>query len=326
MSLMKRRSSLFGFFFLINIIATNLIIYFTIKLFYTEFSFEFKIIRICTILIFNMSFYFFMFLIDIDVFKKMTIFIIVIGTCYYAYTILWQFLPFLPIFWNLYEVVVFSVYAIVPFGIIFYILHYIKNDSAKYGDLKFGGKYHIHESFLGVVLLICAIFISILRFILISYKIFLTKLYFVFQIVTLFLFFFYYFASFLMFRDWRDIIHFRFIEKKKKMGLNNTLSYDTVVFNNLSKEDVPFFESPKLKMFPLAILLTSISLSTVIYGLMLFPSEIFYLNYEIISIIGYIFGFIAGGMLGKDWFRLLRKFYPELSYEIENVINKLKNQ
>ncbi|MHA1436781.1 MAG: hypothetical protein ACTSPD_04340 [Promethearchaeota archaeon] len=267
-----------------------------------------------------------MFIVDIEFYKKMTIGMIGIGISFYIYSIFKGFNNYLPLDWNIWEIIVVFTYAIVPPGIILYILHYIKKHSSKYVDKKIGGNWHIHESFLGLILLLISIFLMIIRIILTQYEIFIYSFSFIIAIISLFLFFCLFFSSFLIFRDWHDFIQLKFLEKKidDDDDNNNSLTFSTQVFSKLSSEDIHFFEVPKFKMYPMGILLASISLNILIYRNTLLPYQFFMISDESLLFFGYLLCFIAGGFLGKDWFRLFKKFYPDLYYEIETVLEKLK--
>lgn len=316
----------FSFIILAVLMSISLILYFYIKQLYTVESLEFIIIRMISILIINISFIFIMFIIDIELYKKLTIYIIIIGVSFYTYYILKGFLDWLPFWWDFWDFIVFLIYAIVPPGMILFTIYYIRKDSSKYVGKAFEGKYNIHESFLGVVLMMVAFVLMFLSFVLSQYEVFLKEFNFILEIIFLFLFYFLFFGGFLLFRDWDDLLQGKFIEKHTEKEEYSSIKYTSAIFNELGGEDLHFFEFPKHKMFPFAIVLTSIALSTVIYGLKLFPVEIFHLTLELLVFLGFLCGFIAGGMLGKDWFRLFKKFYPKLYQEIEDILNKLKNQ
>ncbi len=314
--LMKKEKILYV---LISIIGVNIIIYFLIKQIYLEPSLEFRTIKMITILVINIVLILLMFLIDIELFKKMTLYAVVIGMIIYGYYILAQYNDWLPFIWNEWEMITILIYAIIAPGLILYILHYIKHGSSKYVDKKYG-KYHVHESFIGTVLLAVAVILILLILILYQNIVIIKDFYFVIAILGLLLFYFLYLGSFLIFRDWKDFKSFKFIEKPKRSEKKIVIP----LFNEIDEEDLHFFEFPKHKLYSLGIVLTSISLSTIIYSNGLFPREFFFLDREIIIIFGFVCCFIAGGMLGKDWFRLFRKFEPELYKEIEKGLDKLK--
>ncbi|MHA1750296.1 MAG: hypothetical protein ACTSYF_16825, partial [Promethearchaeota archaeon] len=300
------------------------ILYLYTKQLYSVESFEFIIIRMISIIIINICFIFIMLIIDIEFSIKITIYIIIIGISFYIYYILKGFLDWLPYWWDFWDLIVFLVYAIIPLGMILFTIYYIRKDSSKYIGKIFEGKYHIHESFLGAVLMMVAFILMILLFVLSQFEVFLKEFYFILEIISLFLFYFLFFGGFLLFRDWNDFLQGKFIEKHTENEEDYSIKYKSAIFNELGGEDLHFFVFPKHKMFPFAIALTSIALSTVVYRLKLFPYEIFYLTPDFLLIVGFLCGFISGGMLGKDWFRLFKKFYPELYQEIEDILNKLE--
>ncbi len=306
--------------------SISFILYFYIKHLYSVESFEFIIIRMISIIIINISFIFIMFIIDIELYKKISIYIIIIGVSFYIYYILKGFLDWLPYWWDFWDLIVFLIYAIIPPGMILFTIYYIRRESSKYIGKTLERKYHIHESFLGAVLMMVAFVLMILVFTLSQFEVFLKEFYFILEMIFLFLFYFLFFGGFLLFRDWNDLLQGKFIEKHTEKEEDSSIKYKSAIFNELGGEDLHFFEFPKHKMFPFAIVLTSIALSVVIYRLELFPVEIFHLTSDLLLIVGFLCGFIAGGMLGKDWFRLFKKFYLELYQEIEDILNKLTNQ
>ncbi|MHA1933229.1 MAG: hypothetical protein ACW96X_11845, partial [Promethearchaeota archaeon] len=157
---------------------------------------------------------------------------------------------------NFLEIIFFLSVAMVAPGIVLFIVHYIRKISVKF-EGNFIGKYHLHESFLGIILLGLSIPFYIIRFNMIQFEIFWreNKLY--LAIIMIFLYFFIYFGSFFAFRDFRDLIHLTFLEqvnkpKEKRESTNSA-------FNSITKDDLHFFKHPKLNIFPFGLLLTSIS-------------------------------------------------------------------
>ncbi len=75
-------------------------------------------------------------------------------------------------------------------------------------------------------------------------------------------------------------------------------------FFPISPDSIKFFKPPKVILYPIGILLSSIAVNIFIHGNDFFPQEIFSLNHETLVVIGIIFSFFAGGIVGLDWFRL----------------------
>ena len=138
-------------------------------------------------------------------------------------------------------------------------------------------------------------------------------------------FFFLYFGSFFVFRDWKDVIRFKFIEKPKIINGDETLSHNNSVFNKISKEDINFFKIPRILLYPFGIFLTGFSFTMVAYGTNFIPEDIFLLDYESVVLLGYFIGAIAGGLIGIDWLRIFRKFYPEIYQELHYAMKQLEN-
>ena len=208
-------------------------------------------------------------------------------------------------------------WSILAPGLIFYIIHYIKKSTRKYQDAKIG-QYHVHEGFAGIILLIMAYFLSILIPFLIQFRLFINELSFILAASRFFLFLFIYCGSFLIFRDKDDILRFKLLEKKEEKNNPNTPGS---VFNTLTEENQHFYKIPKLLLFPFGLVLTSFTIDLIAYGNAILP-----ISPSAIIIIGYICCFISGGLIGIDWVRLLRIFYPELYREIKEALDNLKNK
>ncbi|MGV9197950.1 MAG: hypothetical protein ACOC4M_03845 [Promethearchaeia archaeon] len=250
----------------------------------------------------------------------------VIGLVTYILSILGRNCPFIGVNGNFFELIVFLTYAIVPPGIIVNILYYIKNYSNQYIDKTYGDSWHIHESFLGLLLISGGALLIISNLYMNKFQVFQKQLSFILSITGVFLYFFLFLGGFLIARDWNDVIQLKFIEKKsnahhlRKKG--ESLSCE--VFNQISKEDLEFFESPRYQIYPIGVILTTISLSFIIYNQSLLPSEIFFISPQMVTIMGYIGGFIAGFILGVDWLRLFGKFYPQVNRNLDKIIEILK--
>lgn len=78
-------------------------------------------------------------------------------------------------------------------------------------------------------------------------------------IVLLYLFLFS--GSFLIFRDRRDLVNLKFIEKR-----NSTINNDTsTIFNPITQDFIQFFKSPRLILYSFGFLLNSFSLNMPIH-------------------------------------------------------------
>lgn len=287
---------------------------------------EFLLIRTISILVLNFGFLILIFLIDLHQYKKLLIIIIVTGLSAYVLSIIGRFVPLFSFNGDLFEIIVFLSYAIIPPGIIANIIYYIKNFSNEYVDKTYGNSWHIHESFLGVILLAGGALLIISNFLLSSHPIFHQHLSFIISIIGVFLYFLLFFGGFLIFRDWEDFVEFKFIEKKESShpDKKGRKSVNSEVFNEVTHQDISFFEPPHHKIFPIGLLLTTISLSILIYNKNLIPINLVPFSETTIKNFAFFLSFLSGGILGKDWLRLFAKFYPETKLNLEGIIKKLK--
>ena len=128
-------------------------------------------------------------------------------------------------------------------------------------------------------------------------------------------------GSFLVFRDRRDVLKLKFIEKRNSLNDINNSS----VFSPITLDSIHFFKSPRIPYYPIGIVINSFSVNLLIHGTDFLGPKIFSLTLEAIVLIGFILCFIAGFMIGMDWYRLFAKLYPDLYSEIEQILNGLKN-
>ncbi len=295
---------------------------------YYWYSFEIKYYRMLTIISFSLFFIVLMFLIDIKRYRQIWRVILILAIVAWSIIYILQ-LEKIPInsryFWNVWDTIMFLTYSIIGPGLILYTIHYIEKKSAKFEDARLFGKYHIHEGLVGIIFMILAFIFYSIRSIMIEEPIFYNELVILLGAVQLFLFAFLLFGNFLIIRDWRDVIHFRFIEKKEKRNKDNNENNDISVFSLIQKEDIPFFKISKVLLYPFGILLTSISINAIVFGSNFLPEEIFNLEYQMVINLGFLLGFIAGGFLGVDWVRIFRKFCPEQYEELEQALNRLKD-
>ena len=305
--------------------SVSLYYYFFNKITYKLTADELSCSRIITIISLNLFFYVLIFLLDINYYKQILTYILIFVASVWILVIYFNLASISHHFWNYWEIIVYITFSMISPGIIVYIIHYIKKSTSRLEESKIFGIYHLHEGFIGIVLIILAfVFLVIQSALLFLAHPFFRK-YSIFLLFTqIFSFVFLYLGSFFIFRDWNDVIRFKFIEKKKISRGNNKIN-QSVVFNQITLDDLHFFEFPKIITYPIGMLLTIFSLSAIIYGTDFLPEKIFNLENEFIIQLGYLLSFIAGGLLGRDWFRIFRRFYPELYKEIENIISNLKN-
>jgi len=181
----------------------------------------------------------------------------------------------------------------------------------------------MHEGFLGILLIIIAFVFWIIRIGLVQHEIFRTKLriFLAFDMILLFVFLF--FGSFLLFRDWRDVLKLNFFEIKNEnesISENEKIDSNPTVFSQISSESVQFFKKRTVKIYPIGMFLSSFSANALIHGLDLFPRELFNLELESIVLFAIACCFLGAGMLGLDWYNLFAKIYPEKYKAIERKL------
>ena len=218
------------------------------------------------------------------------------------------------------EIILFISTAVIAPGLLVLIAYYIKKYTSKF-EMNFIGKYHIHEGFFGILLILLAIFLFIIRTIVIQFEVFLNELKVFLAVIMIFLYFFLFFGGFFILRDIKDIVHLNFIKKIEKSPSNE--GQPSRVFNSINRDNLSFFQVSKLPIFPIGIIMTSLSFSMIIYGTKFIPKE--FLSSELTLNYGYLFSLLAGGIIGFDWLRIFKLFYPMYYAEIERKIVELKN-
>lgn len=286
-------------------------------------SIEVSVNWMVTILFFIVYFYILFLLIDFKLFNYVFFFIIIVGAPAWIILYLLEFFKIKLYFWNwvaIMDVTSIMSIAILAPGLSLNFIKYIRNNSDATKKRKIFQNYHIHEGFIGILFVIIACCLWIIRYLLIQHKVMKTQLriFLAFDMILLFLFLFS--GSFLIFRDRYDILELKFIEKRSYEAKNQI----SAVFNPITADSIRFFKSPKIAIYPFGILLSSFSINFFIYGTFFLPEVIFRLNHEIIVFLGFILCFIAGGMIGIDWYRFFAKIYPDLYQEIDQIINNLK--
>ncbi|MFX1292831.1 MAG: hypothetical protein ACFFAG_17935 [Promethearchaeota archaeon] len=205
-------------------------------------------------------------------------------------------------------------------GFTLYMIKYIKNNSNPNRKWKIIQNYHVHEGFVGILFIILAIFLLLIRFLMIQHEVLKKRLRIFLAIDMILLFLFLVSGSFLILRDRRDIFRLKLIEKRKDQSGNRISS----TFNQISHDSLQFFKNPRGLYYPFGILLNSFAVNMFIHGVDFLPKEIFNLSHETIVFIGFILCFFASGIIGLDWYRLFAKFYPKLYQELEQILGDLK--
>jgi len=199
-------------------------------------------------------------------------------------------------------------------------MKYIKNHSNQNDKGKVFRNYHIHEGFAGIIFVIIAFLLLMIRYLLIQYEVMREELRIFLAITMILLYLFLFSGSFLIFRDRRDIIKFKFIERREILNNNDTWT----VFNPITADSIQFFKSPKVLCYPLGIMVNSFSVNMLMHGTLFLPEKIFGLKNEAVVLLGFILCIISSGIIGVDWYRLFAKIYPKLYQEIEQVLNGLR--
>ena len=217
------------------------------------------------------------------------------------------------------EIILFISTAVIAPGIVILIAYYIKKYTSKF-EGSFIGKYHLHEGFFGIILVSLAIVMFIFRTIIRQFEVFLNELKIILAIIMIFLYFFLFFGGFFIFRDIKDVIHLNFIEKNEKSTVKD--EGHSRIFNSITQDNVSFFKVSKLPFFPIGIFITSMSFSMVIYMNKFIPREL--LSSDLIVNYGYLVSLLAGSIIGYDWVRIFKWFYPKHFADIEQRITELK--
>ena len=217
------------------------------------------------------------------------------------------------------EIVLFISTAVIAPGLVVFIAYYIKKFTSKF-EGNFIGKYHLHEGFFGIILVGLAILLFISRAIIRQFEVFLNELKIVLAIVMILLYFVLFFGGFFIFRDIKDVVHLNFV---KKMDKTRVIEEEhSRIFNSITQDNISFFKVSKLPIFPIGIFLTSMSFSMVIYMTKFIPREL--LSSELIVNYGYVFSLLSGSIIGFDWVRIFKWFYPKYYADIEQRIIELK--
>jgi len=290
-------------------------------------SFEAHYARMLVVFSFSALFISLMFLINLHTYRR--IWSLILISAILGWVLIYSFQQVeIPIesdlFWKFWEILIFFTYSIIGPGLILYIIHYIEKKTEKFEEAKLFGVYHVHEGFVGIIFLILAILLLPLRDYMNGEEIFHDELIFLLGTIQIFIFASFFIGSFLMFRDWRDVLHLKFLEKKPSLENKNPRDNSTI-FLTITQEDLPFFKFFKLIIYPFGIILTNISINAIVYGSSFLPFEIFGLSYQEVVIFGFYFSLIAGGLIGLDWFRVFKRFSPEEYEELEQIIHNLKN-
>lgn len=310
-------------FSLVILIFIVLYYFFYYNQVYESDSSEIKVNRMITIIYFVLSFYILFFLMNYKFYSLFFIFIIISGTLMWIILYLLDFFKINISFGDLSTIRTFAAIlgiCIISPGFTLYIMKYIKNHSNQNDKGKVFRNYHIHEGFVGIIFVSIAFLLLMIRYLLIQYEVMREELRIFLAITMVLLYLFLFSGSFLIFRDRRDIIKFKFIERREILNNNE----EGTVFSTITADSIQFFKSPKMLCYPLGILINSFSVNMLIHGTLFLPEKIFGLKNESVVLIGFILCIISSGIIGVDWYRLFAKIYPKFYQEIEQVLNSLR--
>ena len=304
------------------IVYSSIVDYLLNKQLFVWYSYKLTLIRATSLILLNIYFFILVLIIKISVFKKLYLILIIFGI------VAWNISHFDSILdLNLLsntsddflEIILFISTSIVAPGLLILIVYYIKKFTSKF-EGNFIGKYHLHEGLFGIILVGLGVLFFTFRTYLIQFDIFLKEFKVYLAIIMILLYFFLFFGGFFILRDFKDIISFRFVKKippsQKKAKENSS------IFNSMNHDNISFFRLSKLYIFPLGAILTGISFSMVIYGTKFIPKDV--LSSEDTINLGYLLVFLAGSLIGYDWVRVFKRFYPNQYEEIELKIIELQ--
>ena len=312
---------IFGLFILISISLLNYFYYKQVQVYEWD-SIELTMKRSVVINLFSILFFILLFTIGIKTYRILFLGFIIFGI------IAWNIIhlqtnlavELMPItLLRFQEVILFISLTIVAPGLILFIIYYVKKITVKF-EGNYIGKYHLHEGLFGFILVGFGIFFGFIRSRMIQIDIFLKEFKIFLAIIMILLYFFLFFAGFFIFRDFHDVTKLKFVEKIENSPKEQI--HSTIIFNSITVKDLHFYRLFKLNLFPVGILLMGFSFNMVAGGNEFFPKE--YLSNEFVVNLGYFFCFIAGGIIGVDWFRIFKRFYPTLYVEIEQKLTEIK--
>ncbi len=303
---------------------SSLTYYLTLKQVHEWYSYELTIARGISICLINTLFYGLVLVINIRSFRILFFSLAFIGIVAWNISYLNENLDLgllSNILKDFLEILLFISTAVIAPGLVVFIAYYIKKFTSKF-EGNFIGKYHLHEGFLGIILVGLAIILFISRTLIRQFEIFLNELKIILAIIMILLYFVLFFGGFFIFRDINDVIHLNFIKKMDKSHVKE--GQHSRIFSSITQDNISFFKVSKLPIFPIGIFITSMSFSMVIYATKFIPREL--LSSELIVNYGYLFSFFAGSIIGFDWVRIFKWFYPKYYADIKQRIIELKKR
>ncbi len=314
---------------IVIIFTLSLLVYFSLtdyllnKQLFEWYSYELTVMRATTLILLNIFFFILVLIIKISHFKKLYLILIIFGITAWNVSHFDSILD-LNLLSNtsddFLEIVLFISTSIVSPGLLILIVYYIKKFTSKF-EGNFIGKYHMHEGLFGLILVGLGILFFAFRTYAIQFDIFLKEFKVYLAIIMILLYFFLFFGGFFILRDFNDIIRLRFIKKIPTSQKKSNLKVS--IFNSMTHDNISFFRLSKLYIFPLGAFLTGISFSMVIYSTKFIPKDVLS-SKETINL-GYLLGLLAGALIGYDWVRVFKRFYPNQYEEIELKIIEIQN-
>ena len=307
------------------VIFSLIVTYFYFYLYprYTWESIELSVNRFITIINFMIFFYILLVLINFNTYNRIFGITITIGILTWIGIYLLEFFKIKPDFWVWSGVRDFAALislSILAPGLTLNIIKFIKNNSNKNRKRKVFRENHVHEGFVGILFFIFGVSLLIVRYLLMEYEVFRKRLRIFLALDMILMYLFLFSGSFLIFRDRRDIVRLKFIEKR---DISKDI-HNSSVFSPITRDSVHFFTPPRIIYYPFGILINSFSVNFLIHSTDLLSVKIFGLSEETIVLIGFFLGIVAGFMIGLDWYRLFAKLYPELYNEIEEILNEFE--
>ena len=311
------------------ILILSLILYFSLsdyflnKHSYEWYSSELTFKRATSLILLNAYFSVLALTIRISAFKKLYLSLIIVGI------IGWNISHFNSIFdlnllsiasEDLLELLLFISTSIITPGLLILIAFYIKKFTSRFeGGLI--GKYHLHEGLFGLILFGLGMLFFAIRTHMLQFEVFSNEFKIYLAVVMIFLYFFIFFGGFFILRDFDDIIHLKFV--KKVHSSQEKLKQPSSIYNSMTFENISFFKKSKLILFPIGLIVAGFSFSMVIYSSKFIQKDV--LSSEESINLGYLLSFFAGALIGYDWVRIFKRFYPLQYEEIELKIIKLQN-
>lgn len=311
---------------ILSIFTVSLIVTYFYFYFYPRYrweSIQLSVNRFITIINFMIFFCILLVLINFNTYNRIFGITITIGVLTWIGIYLLEFFKMKPDLWMWSGVrdfaVIISLSILAP-GLTLNIIKFIKNNSNKNRKRKVFRENHMHEGFVGILFFIFGVSLLMVRYLLIQYEVFTKRLRIILALDMILMYLFAFSGSFLIFRDWRDIVRLKFIEKRDR----SKDIHNSSVFSPITRDSVPFFTPPRILYYPFGILINSFSVNFLIHGTDLLGVKIFGISEETIVRIGFFLCIVAGFMIGLDWYRLFAKLYPDLYDEIEEILKELK--